>query len=82
MIPLYALKTRYKWVPPCSLLSADKAQKMGTRRVPAEIQKPEAVTPKGADHSGLINEFVLPLESFSIVLSSSTEQQCPMILHY
>lgn len=34
VIPLW-----YKWVPPCSLLSAGEAQKMGTKGVSAEIQK-------------------------------------------
>ena len=53
MISLYPVKARYKLVPPCSLLSADEAQKMGTKGVPAEIQKPEAVTPKGADSTTL-----------------------------
>ena len=46
MIPLYPVKARYKLVPPYSLLSAGKARKMGTKGVPAKIQKPEAVTPK------------------------------------
>ena len=46
---LYPVKARYKLVPPYSLLSAGKAREMGTKGVPAEIQKPEAVTPKRAD---------------------------------
>ena len=49
MIPLYPVKTRCKLVSPYSLLSAGKAREMGTKGAPAEIQKPEAVTPKGAD---------------------------------
>ena len=49
MILLYPEKARHKLVPPCSLLSAGKAWKMGTKGVPAEILKPEDVTPKGAD---------------------------------
>ena len=53
MIPLYSVKARYKLAPPCFLLSADKAQKMGTKGVPAEIQKPEAVTPKRANSTTL-----------------------------
>ena len=31
MTPLYPVKARYKWAPPCSLLSAGKAQKRGTK---------------------------------------------------
>ena len=53
MIPLYPVKTRYKSVPLYSLLSAGKAREMGTKGVPAEIQKPEAVTPKRADSTTL-----------------------------
>ena len=50
---MHPVKARYKWAPPCSLLSAGKAWKMGTKGVPAEIQKPEAVTPKTTDSSTL-----------------------------
>ena len=46
MIPLYPVKAIYKLAPPCSLLSAGKARKIGTKGVPAEIQKPEAATKK------------------------------------
>ena len=53
MILLHSVKARYKLVPPCSLLSAGNVQKMGTKGVPTEIQKPEAVTPKGADSTTL-----------------------------
>ena len=53
MIPLYPVKTRYKSMSPYSLLSAGKAREMGTKGVPVEIQKPEAVTPKGADSTTL-----------------------------
>ena len=53
MIPFYPVKARYKWAPPCSLLSAGKARKMGTKGVPAEIQKPEALTPKTTDSTTL-----------------------------
>ena len=53
MIPLYTVKAVYKWAPPCSLLSAGKAWKMGTKGIPTEIQKPEAVTPKEADSTTL-----------------------------
>lgn len=37
----------------CSLLSASKVWKMGTKGVPAEIQKPEDVIPKRADSTTL-----------------------------
>ena len=47
MISLYLVKTRYKLASPYSLLPAGKARKIGTKGVPAEIQKLEAVTPKG-----------------------------------
>jgi len=68
MIPLYPVKTRYKLATPYSLLSTGKTREMGTKGVPAEIQKPEVVTPKRADnHSGLINKFVLPLEIIIII---------------
>ena len=53
MIPLYPVKTRYKLAFPSSLLSAGKARDTGTKGVPAEIQKPEAVTPKRADSATL-----------------------------
>ena len=53
MIPLYSVKARYKLAPPCSLLSAGKAWRMGTKGVTAEIQKPEAVTPREADSTTL-----------------------------
>jgi len=53
MIALYSVKARYKLAPPCSFLSPGKAQKMGTEEVPAEFQKPEAVTPKAADSATL-----------------------------
>ena len=46
MMPLYAVKAKNKLEPPCSLLSAGKAQKMGTKGVPAEIQKPEPIALK------------------------------------
>jgi len=45
---------------------------MGTKGVPAEIQKPEAVTPRRADLTTFdlfINKFVLPLERLSQSLS-------------
>lgn len=37
---------------------------MGTKEIPAEVQNPEAVTPKGADSTtfGFINKFVLQLK--------------------
>ena len=64
MIPLYPVKTRYKSVPLYSLLSAGKAREMGTKGVPAEIQKPEAVTPKRADSTTLdVYKSVLTLKS-------------------
>ena len=72
MMPLYAVKAKNKLEPPCSLLSAGKARKMGTNGVPAEIQKPEAVTPRRADLTTFdlfINKFVLPLERLSQSLS-------------
>ena len=53
MIPLCAVKTRYKLASPYSLLSAGKAREMGTKGVPVEIQKPEAVTPKRVDSTAL-----------------------------
>jgi len=40
---------RYKWAPPCSHLSVGKAWKIGTKGVPAEIQKLGVDTPKGDD---------------------------------
>ena len=46
MIPLYYVRARYMLVRPCSLLLAAKATKIETKGIPAEIQKPEAVTPK------------------------------------
>ena len=53
MITLYPVKITYKLASPYSLLSAGKAREMGTKGVPAEIQKPEAVTPKRADSTTL-----------------------------
>ena len=47
MIPSYLVKAKYKLAYPYSLLSAGKAWEIGTKGVPAEIQKPEAVIPKG-----------------------------------
>ena len=47
MIPSYLVKARYKLTSTYSLFSAGKARKIGTEGVPAEIQKPEAVIPKG-----------------------------------
>ena len=47
MILLYAVKTSYKLMSPYSLLPAGD-EVMRTKGVPAEIQKPEAVTPKRA----------------------------------
>ena len=85
MIPLYPVKTRYKLATPYSLLSTGKTREMGTKGVPAEIQKPEVVTPKRADnHSGLINKFVLPLQSLQSLqlLPSSSTEQCPTTYHY
>lgn len=48
MILLYAVKTGYRWAPPCSLLSVDLnlcGLEDGNKGVPAEGQKPEAVSP-------------------------------------
>ena len=47
MIPSYLVKARYKLASPYSLLSAGKAREIGTKGIPAEIQKPETVIPKG-----------------------------------
>ena len=47
MIPSYLVKARYQLVSPYSLLSSGKAREIGTKGIPAEIQKPETVIPKG-----------------------------------
>jgi len=44
---LYLVKTRYKLASPYSLLSAGKDREIGTKGIPAEIQTPETVIPKG-----------------------------------
>ena len=85
MIPLYPVKTRYKLVPLYSLLSAGKAREMGTKGVPAEIQKPEAVTAKAADLTTLdllINKTVLPLERVVavVVVNQTTIPDNPSLL--
>ena len=53
MIPLYPVRARYKLAPLCSLLCSGKAQKMGIKGIPVEIQKPEAVTLNRADSTTL-----------------------------
>jgi len=69
MIPLYPVKARYKLATLCSLLSAGKAWKTGTKGVPAEIQKARSYHSKQSwlNHFGLINKFVLPLEIVAMV---------------
>jgi len=52
MILLYPVTTGYNLASSCFLLSADlslQGLEDGNKGVPAEIQKPEAGTPKGAD---------------------------------
>jgi len=85
MTPLYSVRARYKLAPPRYLLSAGKAQKMGTKGVPAEIQKPEAVTAKAADLTTLdlfINKTVLPLERVVavVVVNQTTIPDNPSLL--
>ena len=91
MMPLYAVKAKNKLEPPCSLLSAGKAQKMGTKAVSAEIPEPVAATPRRSDsttldssyhskesrldHFGLINKFVLPSQSSSSPCHQSNNTQ-------
>ena len=58
---------------------------MGTKGVPAEIQKPEAVTAKAADLTTLdlfINKIVLPLERVVavVVVNQTTIPDNPSLL--
>jgi len=56
MIPLYPVKIGYKLVSPCFLLLADlnlQGLEGGNKGVPAEIPKPEPVTPKSTDSTTL-----------------------------
>ena len=71
------------------LLSAGKAREMGTKGVPAEIQKPEAVTPKRADSTtldlfiSLYCHWKLSQSSSSLLwLPSLSTEQPPMTHRY